>query len=52
MLWCSRGEQVRVLDDFSTGKREDIEPFAQRIDLFEGDAGRIGLGEIVQESGP
>jgi UDP-glucose 4-epimerase len=31
------GEQVRVLDNFSTGKRENIEPFLGRIELIEGD---------------
>lgn len=32
-----QGERVRVLDDFSTGKRENIAPFLDRIDLVEGD---------------
>jgi nucleoside-diphosphate-sugar epimerase len=32
-----RGEQVRVLDNFSTGKRERLTPFANRIDIVEGD---------------
>jgi nucleoside-diphosphate-sugar epimerase len=32
-----KGERVRVLDDFSTGKRENIAPFLDRIDLVEGD---------------
>ena len=32
-----RGESVRVLDDFSTGRRENLEPFLDRIDLIEGD---------------
>ncbi len=32
-----QGESVRVLDNFSTGKRENIEPFLDRIDLIEGD---------------
>lgn len=32
-----QGERVRVLDDFSTGKRENIAPFIDRIDLVEGD---------------
>lgn len=30
-------ERVRVLDNFSTGKRENIEPFLDRIELVEGD---------------
>lgn len=33
----NRGEQVWVLDNFSTGKRENIEPFLDKIDLMEGD---------------
>ena len=32
-----RGEQVRVLDNFSTGKRENLTPFLDRIELVEGD---------------
>ncbi|HQI47814.1 MAG TPA: NAD-dependent epimerase/dehydratase family protein, partial [bacterium] len=32
-----RGEKVRVLDNFSTGKRENIKPFLDKIELFEGD---------------
>ena len=31
-----RGEQVRVLDNFSTGKRENLEPFRDRIEVLEG----------------
>src|SRR5512136_1811639 len=33
----ARGERVRVLDNFLTGKRENIAPFLDRIELFEGD---------------
>ena len=32
-----RGETVRVLDNFSTGKRENLEPFLDKIELMEGD---------------
>ena len=32
-----RGERVRVLDNFATGKRENIEAFAGDIELVEGD---------------
>ena len=32
-----RGEKVRVLDNFSTGKRENIAPFLKQIELIEGD---------------
>ena len=31
----SEGATVRVIDDFSTGKRENLEPFMDRIDLHE-----------------
>ena len=33
----AQGGQVRILDDFSTGRRENITPFLKRIVLFEGD---------------
>lgn len=33
----SRSETVRVLDNFSTGKRENLFPFIDRLDLIEGD---------------
>lgn len=32
-----RGERVRVLDNFSTGRRENLAPFLEYIDLIEGD---------------
>jgi nucleoside-diphosphate-sugar epimerase len=32
-----RGEKVRVLDNLSTGKRENLLPFMDRIELIEGD---------------
>jgi UDP-glucose 4-epimerase len=32
-----RGENVKVLDNFSTGRRENIEPFLSDIELIEGD---------------
>ncbi len=31
------GERVRVLDDFSTGKRANLAPFGDRVELVEGD---------------
>lgn len=33
----ARGESVRVLDNFSTGKRENLATFLPKIDLIEGD---------------
>ncbi len=32
-----RGEKVRVLDNFSTGKRENLAPFLEKIEVVEGD---------------
>ncbi len=32
-----RGERVRVLDNFSAGKMENIEPFLEQVDLIRGD---------------
>ena len=32
-----RGEQVRILDNFSTSKRENIETFLDNVELIEGD---------------
>jgi nucleoside-diphosphate-sugar epimerase len=31
------GERVRVLDNFSTGRRDNMGPFLERIELIEGD---------------
>ena len=42
-----RGEEVRVLDNFSTGKRENLAMFKNDIDLIEGD---IRSYHIVQEA--
>jgi len=33
----AQGGEVRILDDFSTGRRENISPFLDKIVLFEGD---------------
>jgi nucleoside-diphosphate-sugar epimerase len=32
-----RGEEVRVLDNFLTGKRENLQPFLKSLELIEGD---------------
>ncbi len=34
---CARGDRVRVLDNLSTGKRENLRHLDQRIELIEGD---------------
>ncbi len=42
-----RGEKVRVLDNFSTGKRDNIVPFLSQIELVEGD---VRSYHIVREA--
>ena len=42
-----RGENVRVLDNFSTGKRENLAQFLDKIELIEGD---IRSYHIVREA--
>ena len=42
-----RGENVRVLDNFSTGKRENLKEFQKQIEIVEGD---IRSYHIVQEA--
>ena len=42
-----RGEQVRVLDNFSTGKRENLSHFLDQLELIEGD---IRSYHIVREA--
>lgn len=42
-----QGHSVRVFDNFSTGKRENLGPFLNRIDLIEGD---IRSYHIVHEA--
>jgi UDP-glucose 4-epimerase len=32
----ARGAEVRALDNFSTGRRANLEPFRDRVELFEG----------------
>lgn len=36
-LLLKKGEKVRAVDNFSTGKKENIEPFLGRIEFIEGD---------------
>jgi len=42
-----RGEKVRILDNFSTGKRENIVKFKDSIELIEGDLGNL---EVVKRA--
>jgi UDP-N-acetylglucosamine 4-epimerase len=37
----ARGERVRVLDNFATGKRANLAPFLSRIELIEGSITRL-----------
>jgi UDP-glucose 4-epimerase len=43
----NRGESVRVLDNFSTGKRENLKEFEKDIELIEGD---IRSHQIVKQA--
>lgn len=42
-----RGEKVRVIDNFSTGKKENIEEFVPKIELVQGDIRNL---DTVRES--
>lgn len=42
-----QGHKVRVLDNFSTGRRENLDPYLERIELIEGD---LRSYQIVQEA--
>ncbi len=41
----SVGEQVRVVDNFLTGRRSNIEPFLDRIELIDADLAASGIAE-------
>jgi nucleoside-diphosphate-sugar epimerase len=43
----ARGQAVRVLDDFSTGRRENLAPFTGRIEIVTGD---LADPETVREA--
>ena len=45
----SRGEDVRVLDNFCTGKRENLEPFAGKIEVLEGSVDDFPVVERAME---
>ena len=44
-----KGETVRVLDDFSTGKRENLAPFLSKIEIFEGDFSDLEVAKKAVE---
>lgn len=43
----AKGDRVRVLDNFSTGRRSNLAPFIQQIEIIEGD---IRSYHLVQEA--
>jgi len=43
----AQGEQVRVLDNFATGRRANLVPWAEQIEIIEGD---VRSYHIVQEA--
>src|SRR5574341_1772108 len=44
-----RGQTVRVLDNFATGRRENLAEFASRIELIEGDFRDVATAERAVE---
>ena len=44
-----RGQTVRVLDNFATGRRENLAEFENRIELIEGDIRDLALAERAVE---
>jgi len=42
-----RGERVKVIDNFITGRRENLEPFLNKIELIEGDIRDLSLMEKI-----
>jgi len=45
----AQGKSVRVLDNFSSGKRENLAPFLKQIELVEGDLRKPGDGRRAVE---
>jgi len=45
----ARGEQVRVLDNFSTGRRENLVVFENKVELIEGDIRDLATVERAVE---
>lgn len=44
-----KGEKVRVLDNFSTGKEENLLPFGEKVKIFKGDVRDASLCEYAME---
>ncbi len=49
VVWhlLSEGYSVRVLDNFSTGRRENLVSFGPAVDIIEGDAADFGLAHAI-----
>lgn len=45
----AQGHRVRVLDNFSTGKRENLEPFLDRIELVTGSLAKFEYCQMAVE---
>lgn len=45
----ARGERVRVLDNFSTGRRDNLAPFLDRIELVVGDLSDLATARRAME---
>ncbi len=45
-----RGEQVRVADDFSTGRRENVAEFETQIELLQGDLAELDFARRAVDS--
>ena len=44
-----QGQRVRVIDNLSTGKGENIEPFLEKIEFIDGDIRDLGLVRKAME---
>ncbi len=44
-----KGEKVRVFDNFSTGKKENLSPFREKVEILEGDVRDASLCERAVE---
>ena len=42
-----RGKQVRCIDNFATGRRENVEPFMKDVEFIEGDIRHAGILQDV-----
>jgi len=40
-----KGESVRILDDFSTGRRENLKPLEGKVEIIEGDIRNLAISQ-------